>query len=54
MAGALIGSRLIPLEEEMFMRQLKMNFEKDRLSSNLKAITLGVSTIMKQKRTYQN
>jgi len=54
MAGALIGSGLIPLEEETFMRQLKMNFEKDRLSSNLKAITLGVSTIMKQKRTYQN
>lgn len=54
MAGALIGSGLMPLEEEMFMRQLKMNFEKDRLSSNLKAITLGVSTIRKQKRACQN
>lgn len=54
MAGALIGSGLMPLEEGMFMRQLKMNFEKDRLSSNLKAITLGVSTIRKQKRACQN
>jgi indolepyruvate ferredoxin oxidoreductase beta subunit len=54
MVGALIGSGLIPLEEEKFMRQLEMNFEKERLSSNLKAITLGVSTIRKQKRTYQN
>jgi indolepyruvate ferredoxin oxidoreductase beta subunit len=54
MAGALIGSGLIPLEKERFERQLKMNFEKDRLSLNLKAFTLGVSTIRKQRRTHQN
>jgi indolepyruvate ferredoxin oxidoreductase beta subunit len=52
MTGALIGSGLMPLEEEKFVRQLRMNFEKERLSSNLKAITLGVSTIRKQKPAY--
>ena len=54
MAGALIGSELIPLGEEKFLRQLEMNFEKERLSLNSKAITLGVSAIRKQKRGYQN
>jgi indolepyruvate ferredoxin oxidoreductase beta subunit len=54
MAGALIGSGLIPLEEEAFKRQLKMSFEKDRLSLNLKAFTLGVSTIREQGRASQN
>jgi len=49
MTGALIGSGLIPLEEERFERQLKMIFEKDRLSLNLKAFTFGVSTIKKQR-----
>jgi indolepyruvate ferredoxin oxidoreductase beta subunit len=54
MAGALIGSGLIPLEEEEFEHQLKMNFEKDRLSLNLKAFTLGVSTIREQRQKSQN
>jgi indolepyruvate ferredoxin oxidoreductase beta subunit len=54
MAGALIGGGRMPLEEEKFKCQLKMNFEKDRLSLNLKAFTLGVSTIRKQRRTSQN
>jgi indolepyruvate ferredoxin oxidoreductase beta subunit len=54
MAGALIGSRLIPLEEEKFKHQLEINFEKERLSSNLKAVTLGVTAIRKQKGGYQN
>ena len=53
MAGALIGSGRIPLEEDKFRCQLKMNFEKDRLSLNLKAFTLGVSTIRKQRRASQ-
>jgi indolepyruvate ferredoxin oxidoreductase beta subunit len=52
MAGALVGSGLIPLEEEKFKRQLKMNFEKDRLSLNLKAFAFGVSTMRKQKRVF--
>jgi indolepyruvate ferredoxin oxidoreductase beta subunit len=52
MAGALVGSGLIPLEEEKFERQLKMNFEKDRLSLNLKAFTIGASTLRKQKRAH--
>ena len=54
MAGALIGSGRMPLEEEKFERQLKTNFEKERLSSNLKAFTLGVSTIRKGKRASDN
>lgn len=45
MAGILIGSRLIPLEEEKFKRKLKMNFGKDKFSLNLKALSLGVSTM---------
>jgi len=45
MAGAWIGSGLIPLEEEKFKGKLKMNFDKDRLSLNLKAFSLGVSAI---------
>ena len=54
MAGALIGSGLMPLEEEKFERQLKTNFEKERLSLNLKAFSLGVSTIRKGKRASHN
>jgi Pyruvate/2-oxoacid:ferredoxin oxidoreductase gamma subunit len=49
MVGALIGSGLIPLEEEKLERQLEMIFKKDKLSLNLEAFTLGVSTIRKQK-----
>jgi indolepyruvate ferredoxin oxidoreductase beta subunit len=52
MAGALVGSGLIPLEEKKFEHQLKMNFEKDKLSLNLEAFTSGVSTMRKQKRGY--
>jgi indolepyruvate ferredoxin oxidoreductase beta subunit len=49
MAGALIGSGLTPLGKEKFERQLNMNFKNDKLSLNLKAFTLGVSAIRKQK-----
>lgn len=49
MTGALIGSGLIPLEEDKFEHQLNMNFKNDKLSLNLKAFTLGVSAIRKQK-----
>jgi indolepyruvate ferredoxin oxidoreductase beta subunit len=54
MAGALIGSGRIPLEAERFERQLKTNFEKGRLSLNLKAFGLGVSSIRKGKRASHN
>jgi Pyruvate/2-oxoacid:ferredoxin oxidoreductase gamma subunit len=47
MAGALVGSGLMPLEEKKFERHLKLNFEKDRLSLNLKAFTSGVSIMRK-------
>jgi indolepyruvate ferredoxin oxidoreductase beta subunit len=49
MTGALIGSGLTPLGEENFKHQLNMNFKNDKLSLNLKAFTLGVSAIRKQK-----
>jgi len=54
MAGALIGSRLIPVEEERFKGKLKMNFEKDRLSLNLRAFSLGVSAMREQRKTFQS
>jgi indolepyruvate ferredoxin oxidoreductase beta subunit len=54
MAGALVGSGLIPIEEKMFQRQLEMNFGKDRLSLNLKAFTLGVSIIREQREKSQS
>jgi indolepyruvate ferredoxin oxidoreductase, beta subunit len=54
MAGALIGSGLIPLEGKKFEGRLKMIFEKDRLSLNLNAFTFGVSTIRKQRTAWQN
>ena len=50
MAGALIGSGLMPLGEEKFERQLKANFEKERLSLNLKAFGLGVSATRKGRQ----
>jgi Pyruvate/2-oxoacid:ferredoxin oxidoreductase gamma subunit len=52
MAGALIGSGLIPLKEEKLKRQLEMIFKKEKLSLNLEAFTLGVSAIREQKLTY--
>jgi indolepyruvate ferredoxin oxidoreductase beta subunit len=54
MAGALIGSGLMPLGEEKFERQLKTSFEKERLSLNLQAFGLGVSTIREGKRASHN
>jgi Pyruvate/2-oxoacid:ferredoxin oxidoreductase gamma subunit len=52
MAGALIGSGLIPLEEEKLKRQLEMIFKKEKLSLNLEAFTLGASEIRKQRLAY--
>jgi indolepyruvate ferredoxin oxidoreductase beta subunit len=52
MLGALIGSELIPLEEEKLERHLEMIFKEDKLSLNLEAFTLGVSTIRKQRLAY--
>jgi indolepyruvate ferredoxin oxidoreductase beta subunit len=52
MAGALIGSGFIPLEEEKLKRQLEMIFKKDKLSLNLEAFILGVSAIRKQRLAY--
>jgi indolepyruvate ferredoxin oxidoreductase beta subunit len=45
MAGALIGSRFLSLNEERFERQLEINFETDKLALNLKAFKLGLAEI---------
>ncbi len=45
MAGALIGSRILPLNEERFERQLEINFEADKRALNLKAFRLGLAEI---------
>ncbi len=50
MAGTLVGSQLIPLEEEAFKRQLRAAFQKEKLALNLEAFTFGVSTIQKEMR----
>ena len=49
MAGTLIGSGLFPLEESGFEHQLKINFNKDKLTLNLKAFSLGVAAIGEQR-----
>jgi indolepyruvate ferredoxin oxidoreductase beta subunit len=48
MAGTLIGSDLIPLEEEAFKRRLRAAFQKEKLTLNLEAFTFGVSEIRKR------
>lgn len=50
MAGALVGSRLLPLNEEQFERQLGVNFQAEKLALNLKAFKLGVAEIEKPGR----
>ena len=47
MAGALVGSRLLPLNEEQFERQLGVNFQAEKLALNVKAFKLGVAEIEK-------
>ncbi len=51
MAGTLVGSELIPLEEEAFKRRLRAAFQEKKLALNLEAFTIGVSTIRKQMET---
>ncbi len=47
MAGALVGSRLLPLEGMQFERQLELNFQADKLALNVKAFRLGLAEIQK-------
>ena len=47
MAGALLGSRFLPLEAERFEHQLEWTFEADKLTVNLEAFRLGLAGIMK-------
>ncbi len=42
MVGAIVGLNLLPLTMDMFERQLRENFEKERLSLNLKAFRMGL------------
>jgi Pyruvate/2-oxoacid:ferredoxin oxidoreductase gamma subunit len=41
MAGALIGTGLLPLEKSKMERQLKVNFKGEKQAANLKAFKLG-------------
>lgn len=45
MAGALVGAGLLPLKQDMFERQLKARFQKERLTLNLQAFRMGLTTI---------
>jgi indolepyruvate ferredoxin oxidoreductase beta subunit len=45
MAGALVGAGLLPLRQDMFERQLKASFQKERLTLNLQAFRMGLSAI---------
>jgi len=47
MAGALIGSGLIPLEGERFEHHLQTSFHKDKLALNLRAFRMGINEIRK-------
>jgi indolepyruvate ferredoxin oxidoreductase beta subunit len=42
MMGALVYTKLTPLTEEMFTRQLEANFSGERLNSNLRAFKMGL------------
>lgn len=43
MVGALISTGLLPLKKEIFQRQLEASFEKERLTLNMKAFTMGLA-----------
>jgi len=47
MAGALIGSGLLPFNKEKFERHLQLNFQGESLASNLKAFHMGFSEILR-------
>ena len=43
MVGALISARVLPLTQEMFERQLEINFRKEKLVMNLQAFRAGLA-----------
>jgi indolepyruvate ferredoxin oxidoreductase, beta subunit len=45
MTGALIGTGLVPVDNKMFARQLRMNLKKEQLALNVKAFEAGVGAI---------
>jgi indolepyruvate ferredoxin oxidoreductase, beta subunit len=48
MAGALIGTGLLPIRKEMFEDELGKNFEKEKLALNLEAFAKGVDEFRSQ------
>lgn len=46
MVGAIVGIKLLPLTQDMFERQLRESFEKERLSLNLKAFRMGLDAFV--------
>ncbi len=45
MAGALVGTGLLPIATDKFENQLKMNFKKKQIALNLKAFRMGIDEV---------
>ena len=49
MAGALVGSGLLPLDRDKFEYRLQMSFQQNKLALNLKAFNVGVTKMVGQR-----
>lgn len=49
MLGTLIGTGLLPLTKDKIERQLQASFQKERLTLNMKALTMGLAETENQK-----
>ncbi len=47
MAGALVGTNILPLKPNMFEHQLKINFNEEKFALNLRAFRMGITNIEK-------
>lgn len=45
MAGALVGTGLLPLARNRFENQLRMNFKRRQLALNMKAFQMGIDEV---------
>ncbi len=52
MVGVLISTGLLPLKKEIFQRQLEASFEKERLTVNMKAFTMGLAQNLTELCSY--
>jgi indolepyruvate ferredoxin oxidoreductase, beta subunit len=51
MAGALVGTGLLPMDRKSFDQLLRMNFKKEQLALNIKAFEMGIAEVMQPKKT---